>query len=102
MRFQKLTCTVWAQLHQKCVTLPIPTSHQILPFQCPGRGSNPYAPCGAPDFKSGASASSATQALLFSMNYRSNRFWLSNVAYLSPMEKGNFYILLSLCLNHSF
>src|SRR5437667_874963 len=35
---------------------------------CPGRGSNPYAPCGAPDFKSGASASSATQAL-FEINY---------------------------------
>jgi integrase len=30
--------------------------------QCLGGESNPYAPCGAPDFKSGASASSATQA----------------------------------------
>jgi hypothetical protein len=37
--------------------------------QCPGRGSNPYAPCGAPDFKSGASASSATQACDHSICY---------------------------------
>jgi hypothetical protein len=28
----------------------MPASVTLL-HQCPGRGSNPYAPCGAPDFK---------------------------------------------------
>ena len=42
---------------------PFKTIHNSpLLHQCLGRESNPYAPCGAPDFKSGASASSATQA----------------------------------------
>src|SRR5207244_5602148 len=74
--------------------------NQIVSRQCPGRGSNPYAPCGAPDFKSGASASSSTQAYLFSMNYRDTRFRLFYVAYLSPMKSDHFEVLQSLRLNH--
>jgi hypothetical protein len=41
---------------------PMMPVQQILPYQCQGRELNPYAPCGAPDFKSGASASFATLA----------------------------------------
>jgi hypothetical protein len=35
---------------------------RLLLFLCLEGESNPHAPCGATDFKSGASASSATQA----------------------------------------
>ncbi len=59
---------------------------QVISIKCPGRGSNPYAPCGAPDFKSGASASSATQARVVSTIYRYIRFRLVYVAYLLPMQ----------------
>ena len=62
---------------------------------------NPHEPCGPTDFKSGASADSATQAGLFSMNYRDYRFRFFCVAYLSPMKSDHFHILQSLRLNHT-
>jgi hypothetical protein len=55
--------------------------------ECLGGESNPYAPLGAPDFKSGASASSATQAFFFSMNHDDARSPLFDVACLVALAE---------------
>ena len=46
----------------------VTTRLYLIKRECLGRESNPHAPRGAPDFKSGTSASSATQAN-FGTNY---------------------------------
>jgi hypothetical protein len=61
---------------------------------------NPHEPCGPTDFKSGASASSATQANLFSTTYKHVRFRPVCVAYLPPMRISHFLVLQPLGFNH--